>query len=198
MNITTADMDALDALDGLITRDVGECIYELAREIPSDQAIVEIGAWKGKSTCYLAAGRRDGQGGYVISVDPWSTDVQEWSRYHTSATLREWDEQVTAAGFSNDVIPLQGKSTDVAIRWDGAPIGMLYVDGDHSRHAVITDFHAWRPYLTEHAIVVFDDYGVSHNPDVKPAVHEMHDVGALIIQEIAANGRVAVCKVAAW
>lgn len=196
MTTKTPDLTALSKLDGLITADVGEYLYMLASKTLADQHIVEIGAWKGKSTCYLAAGRRDGNGGRVFSVDPWSTDVQEWSRYHQSATLEQWQAQVDAAGFTATATPLPGRSVDVADRWAGGPIGFLYIDGDHARAAVLTDWEAWRPHLSKTAVVVFDDYGVSHNPDVAPVVHELQKSGDLIMWEIAAGGRVAVCQVA--
>lgn len=196
MTTKTPDLAALGKLDGLITNDVGEYLYMLASKTPADQAIVEVGAWKGKSTCYLAAGRRDGQGGRVFSVDPWSADVQEWSRYHPSAKLAEWQAQVDAMGFTATATPLQGRSVDVAKTWDHGPIGFLYIDGDHERSAVLADWEAWRPHLAKTTVVVFDDYGVSHNPDVKPVVHELQQSDDLIIWEIAAGGRIAVCQVA--
>jgi len=195
MTTTTPDMAALAALEGLITPDVGEHLHLLASKIPADQHVVEIGAWKGKSSCYLAAGRRAGAGGRVFSVDPWSADVQEWSRYHPSATLGEWAAQVDAAGYGDVVTPMRGRSTDVAPEWRHGPIGLLYIDGDHAREAVLADFAAWRPHLAATAVVVFDDYGVSHNPDVAPVVHELQVSGDLLIWEIAANGRIAVCQV---
>lgn len=198
MTVTTVDFEALSALEGLITRDVGEAIYELARNVPAGQAVVEIGAWKGKSTSYLAAGRRDGlkgTGGHVYSVDPWSTKVQAWSRYHVSASLGDWEAQLTKAGFRDAVTPLPGKSVKVAPKWNHGTIGFLYIDGDHAGTEVHADYHAWRPHLEVGSVVVFDDYGVSHNPEVAPAVHELETNGYIKVLEIQANGRIAVTEV---
>ena len=50
------NFDELAELDGLIGRDVGELLYEYATAVESDCAIVELGSYRGKSTCYLATG----------------------------------------------------------------------------------------------------------------------------------------------
>ena len=192
-----ATLRNLSKLDGLITSDVGEYLHEIAKTVPEDLFVVEIGAWKGKSTCYLAAGRAAGVGGRVVSVDPWSKNVNEWSRYHPSAELQEWREQVKAMGFEGAATAMQGKSVDVAAKWDPEDrIGLLYIDGDHARGAVIEDFNEWRPFLAPGATVVFDDYGVSHNPDVAPVVHEFAEAGRITNLRIEANGRIAVAEVA--
>jgi len=198
MTVSTSNLSDLAKLDGLITPDVGEYLYEAAKLIPEGQLIVEIGAWKGKSTCYLAAGRRDGHGGNVVSVDQWDTTANQWSRYHAAAKLTEWSSQVAKMGFTDTTEPLVGKSTDVASQWGSSGmlvIGLLYIDGDHERQAVIDDFNSWRPYLSDRATVIFDDYGVSHNPDVAPVVHELHRDGLITEPRIESNGRIAVAEV---
>lgn len=193
----TTTLQDFSKLAGLITPDVGEYLYEAARHVPEDQFIVEIGAWKGKSTCYLSAGRRDGHGGIVVSVDPWSKDVNEWSRYHPSAELKEWRAQVSAMGFDDVAVPRRGKSTDVAEKWhEDDRIGLLYIDGDHSEEAVIEDFTQWSEFLVPNALVIFDDYGVSHNPDVAPVVHWFENDGHIKDLTIEANGRIAVARLA--
>lgn len=189
----TEVLEKLAELDGLITEDVGRALYEYARDVPNNLTVVEIGAWKGKSTCYLAAGRAIGLGGEVYSVDSWSTDVQGWSRYHRSASYDQWHDQVQKTGYLNMVTGIQGKSVDVARTWPTSrPIGLLYIDGDHSRKAVFADYRAWRPYLAPGALVIFDDYGVSHNPGVAPAVHDLVKRKELPSISVVANGRLAV------
>lgn len=193
----TSTLQDFGKLDGLITPDVGEYLYEEAKHIPEDQFIVEIGAWKGKSTCYLSAGRRDGHGGIVVSVDPWSKDVNEWSRYHPSAELKEWRAQVSAMGFDDVAVPRVGKSVLVSEEWHKDDrIGLLYIDGDHSEEAVIADFESWMPFVVDGGLIIFDDYGVSHNPDVAPVVHELEKQGVITGLTIEANGRIAVARLA--
>src|SRR5690606_15270126 len=46
-------------------------LREYAAKVPADQAIVELGAFKGRTTGWLALGASEGNGAVVHSVDPW-------------------------------------------------------------------------------------------------------------------------------
>src|SRR5687767_3336658 len=46
-----------------------ECYYRLTKEAAPKGAIVELGAWLGASTAYIAAGMRDSTGGKVHVYD---------------------------------------------------------------------------------------------------------------------------------
>lgn len=166
-------VDQLDQLEGLITPGIGRVLYDYAVQVEGSQAIVEIGSYKGKSTAFLAAGARSGQGPTVYAVDPWdaqSPPGRDYYRYSQPATRRKFHEQLAAVGLTDQVTTLQGFSTQVAAGYDGAPIGLLYIDGDHTADAVENDFRAWQHHLDVGATVIFDDYGTPKNPGVAEAV----------------------------
>jgi hypothetical protein len=50
-------------------------------------------------------------------------------------------------------------SQDAAKEYKGPPIGLLFIDGWHTKEAVIMDIDSWLPFLDPHGIVVFDDWG---------------------------------------
>jgi len=60
--------EKLSALKGFLRPIEGETLAKLASIILSDQAIVEIGSYMGKSTCYLASGTT---GAMVYAIDLW-------------------------------------------------------------------------------------------------------------------------------
>lgn len=60
----------LAELDGCTDPDTYPLLRELAMGVPADQAIVEIGTYRGKSACYLADGAAAGNGAHVWTVDP--------------------------------------------------------------------------------------------------------------------------------
>jgi predicted O-methyltransferase YrrM len=187
----------LTGLNGLITEDIGRELYALARHVPSGQNIVELGSYRGASTCWLAAGIRDeGVEVGVHAVDAWSTEVNAWSRYITSASLDEFVAQVTGFGLFKHVLPWQGLTTEVAERYAAEGqrhVGLLYIDADHSREAALADFHAWRNLLARGATVVFDDYKTRQNPGVEEAVSHLETTGYLELVELRA-GRLAVAS----
>ncbi len=167
-------LDEIDTLEGLITPEIGRVLYGLAREVPDGQMIVEIGSYKGKSTCYLAAGARDGWGSLIYAVDTWEMrDHREWCRWCAPATLVQFHQQVIPTGLGEQIVAHQGFSTEVAEQWAGPGIGLLFIDGDHEAAAVRADFDAWAPHMARGGTIVFDDYDTPGNP----GVHEALDGG---------------------
>lgn len=177
--MTTIRADELAALHGLIAPEVGLRLAELAKEVPNDRAIVEIGAYHGKSSCYLAEGARLGQGASVFSVDAWDLpgNVSGKHGYAEPDTFAHWERQVRSMGLENRVMPIRAFSLDAARDWS-ATIGLLFIDGSHFYRDVKNDYEAWTPYLGDGGIVVFDDYGTRRNPGVTEFVRELvaHDV----------------------
>ena len=50
-------------------------------------------------------------------------------------------------------------------------IDVLFIDGDHSKNAVIKDFQNYSNLVSEGGFIIFDDYmDEKHSPEVKPAV----------------------------
>ena len=58
-------------LDGWLTDDEATGLYRVARKLPRNATIVEIGSWQGKSTYCLAKGLRLGK---VHAIDPFNAD----------------------------------------------------------------------------------------------------------------------------
>lgn len=165
----------LAALAGLITPEVGEYLAQLAADVPADQAIVEVGSFRGKSTCYLASGAKDGHGAHVYAVDAWDTPGNVTGRFGFAepSTRETFDAQVASMRLKSRITALQGFSTDVAQAWTGPKVGLLFIDGDHAAQSVQADLHAWEPHLAVHSLVVFDDYDTPKNPGVAEVVDSL-------------------------
>jgi predicted O-methyltransferase YrrM len=137
-NALDPDLATAEAIEGLIHPREGLLLYVLARRSAHLGDIVEVGAYKGRSTWYLAEGLRDaGSPHRVISIDP---HLDPGQREAYSATLREH-------GLSDIVEPRIGFSHSVAAELGDRNIGMLWIDGDHSYRSVKQDFDDWFPRL---------------------------------------------------
>jgi len=190
------NFDELAELDGLISRDVGELLYAFAALVPADQAIVELGSYRGKSTCYLATGAALDNHAPVYAVDAWSEEVSAW-RAAVLSTLpspvfEDFTAQLDKAGVSDGVRVIRSLTTLAAELYDGPPVGLLYIDGDHSRQAVHADFRAWRCHLAPNAVIIFDDFGVTKNPGVSLAVGDLEASGELIDIDKLKSERLAI------
>lgn len=132
------DLSAGETIDGLIHPREGLLLYTLARRSAHLGNIVEIGAYLGRSTWYLVQGLKDSGSPYkVVSVDP-HLDPKQHDGYF--ATLE-------CHGLTDWVDPRIGFSHDVAQSFGDEPVGMLWIDGDHSYRAAKEDFGDWFPRL---------------------------------------------------
>lgn len=192
-------LDDFATLEGLITHEKGCALAALAADVPPNQAIVEVGSYKGKSTCYLAYGAKHGAGAFVVAVDAWDLPGNTTGRfgYAEPGTRDAFEAQVRAAKLWGRVTPLHAFSVDAAAEYEGDAIGLLFIDADHEAASVKADFDAWAPYLASHALVVFDDYGTARNPGVAQVVDALVASGALVDCAPALDLGIAVARSAA-
>lgn len=191
--MTTTETPSFDVLERLVgaTPDA-TCreLYDLAAQVPADQAIVEIGVYKARSACWLAAGAKSGHGARVFAHDPWDLPGDRKTylesvhgRAHregfTDPATRLYAEQtVRDLGLDSHCRLVRAFSVDAADTWPGIPIGLLYIDGDHRRAGVQADFDSWAPHCASGAVVAFDDY--------EPPFTEV----IAVVDELAAAGRI--------
>lgn len=132
------DLSTGEEIEGLIHPREGLLLYTLARRAAHIGNVVEIGSYHGCSTWYLVQGLRDAGSPYkVISIDP-HIDPKQRDAYY--ATLERH-------GLADWVEPRVAFSHDVAESFDEGPVGMVWIDGDHSYRGVKEDFEDWFPRL---------------------------------------------------
>lgn len=169
----------LENTQGLIEVDEGERLALLAQGVPASQAIVEIGSHTGLSSCWLAAGSRDGNGAHITCVDPWgeprpdslddpwglgADGVLERFLSNVAGTTQE----VANEDYGDLITPLRTTSKAAAKMWV-QPIGLLFVDAIHEGPAVKADWKAWSKHLAPGALACFHDYGDTY-PGVREAI----------------------------
>ena len=169
----------LATLEGLISLEVGQALFDLASQVPADQAIVEIGSYKGKSTCFLARGAMSGRGTHVWAIDAWGLPGNTPGRFRFDKAFPAFMAQLATAGVAEHVTAVLAFSVDAAAKWGGPAIGLLYIDGSHYYEDVLADFTAWEPHLAPQAIIAWDDYASVRNPGVNRAVNELLAAGVI-------------------
>jgi predicted O-methyltransferase YrrM len=154
----------LDSTPGFLTLNEGYTLMHFASVGRSHAAVVEIGSFMGKSTCWLAAGCRRRGFGSVVAVDHFrgSPEHQAGGQQETQevvsgqGTRAVFDAHIAAYGMTDIVRVRVTNSTDTG-GWH-EPIRMLFIDGDHSYAATAADFAAWRPYVEPGGLICFHDY----------------------------------------
>jgi predicted O-methyltransferase YrrM len=127
----------------------------LGKNFSPDQElkILEIGAWEGMSTTYLA---QEFPKALITSVDTWVGSDE-----HTEVDMIEVE-----ALFDNNVKKFDGrvlkhKSTSrnyFANLPDGEQFDLVYIDGSHHSRDVILDAIQGFAHLKVNGIMIFDDY----------------------------------------
>lgn len=135
-----------------------ECaaLWALACSAPPDLAIVELGCWRGRTAAILG----DAAQRVITTVDPLVPyrDGLEVVRPPDADSVRH---EIRTTGCGDLVRLLHAPSPQVAATWDGGPIGLLFIDGDHAEAAVAADWAAWSPLLAPGAVVAWHDYLVT-------------------------------------
>jgi hypothetical protein len=141
--------------------DEGRALFDAALRAGSARigaaTMVEIGAWRGKSTVYLGAAA-EATGAVVFSLDHHhgSEENQAGWDHHDDLvvdpatgridTLPFWRRTVDDAGLGASVVGLVGDSPTVASRWT-TPLDFCFIDGGHGSEPAWADYRGWAPHV---------------------------------------------------
>lgn len=200
-----SDLTSLRDVRGYTPPDLCARLADFAAKVPADQVIVELGVFRGRTACYLGHGAKHGLGAHVTAIDPWDLPgdrrpLNGRRSFHDPRNRRDAEQAVSRHGLDGHVRLVRGFSVEVAAGWPGPPVGLLFIDGDHTRTGVTGDLTAWRPHLAADAPVIIDDYH-RRFPEVQAVVDELAAAGQLAQPEVlrtAVEGRTSAFAVTRW
>jgi predicted O-methyltransferase YrrM len=128
-------------------------LMRLASEVPPDACIVEVGSHRGRSTAALALGAN---GAPVYAIEPHELFEGMYGATFGPEDRRAFFENMLRVGVVEDVRLVNLSSEVVSKGWT-RPIGLLWIDGDHTVEGVWRDFRAWEPHLQPGGMVAFHD-----------------------------------------
>lgn len=164
---TAFDLDAfLDTHRGGITTEEGRMLAACAATVEQGD-IVEIGSFRGKSAVALAHGLHGNPAatGNVVCIEPHAPFTGVYGGQFGAADRGAFYRAMLDSGYFDRTALVNLTSAAAARAWSG-PIGMLFIDGDHSYAGVSLDVECWEPHLLEGGLLVFDD---STDPAIGPA-----------------------------
>ena len=142
-----------------------EFLQDLARQLPPRAKIVNIGAGAGTSCLALLEARDDLN---VITVDI-QADASPLGGLQSERNALE------AAGLwgLGRHIQIHGDSKEVGRTWEGGPVDLVFIDGDHSYEGCSGDVRAWGQHIRTGGFLVFHDYDNAPWGDVKGVVRDL-------------------------
>ena len=160
-------LEAARATKGFMPDEEGLALAKLAERVvlAGFSSIVEVGAYCGRSTLYLASGiaRALSLGAapaVVFSVDHHrgSEENQAGFEHHDNTlvdggtgrmdTLPFWRRAMEVAGAEDLAIAVVGDSPTVAARWNVAA-GLVFIDGGHGDAPAWADYQGWAPRVAD-------------------------------------------------
>jgi predicted O-methyltransferase YrrM len=185
---------------GATPDEIGMTLADLAVQVPADQEIVELGVFQGRTALILAWGAKQGYGAHVTAIDAWDLEGNTYGPPFNDAESKTWAAyRIRELGYNDKITLVQGFSYEVAASYPepwftgGKPVGLLFVDDDHSYTGARRAIEAWAPHLAPGATIAVDDYGHPDWPGVAEAVDELVAEGFLAPVEIY-HDRLAVTR----
>lgn len=143
----------VEQTEGWLSLDEARLLHELAAEVESG-AIVEVGAYRGRSAIALAAGARPGIP--VYAIDPHAEMIKDGvSRFGPQDRAAFYEAMVRSGAYES--VRLLNTSSEIITPGWTEPVSLLWIDGDHSEEGVRRDWACWQPRLVPGCVVAFDD-----------------------------------------
>lgn len=127
-------------------------LYRMAKGIPENGTVLEIGSHLGASACFLAAGARR-QNGTVYCVDL-------WQNVHMPDDIADTFPEFKAntAAFESTIVPIRKRSeelTDEDLPAEG--FDLIFIDGDHRYEGCKADIEVLAHRLKPNGVIAFHD-----------------------------------------
>jgi predicted O-methyltransferase YrrM len=157
----------IDSVRGFLHPEEGAALHAAALGAGALGPCLEIGSYCGKSTIWLGdACRRAGAVLFAVDHHRGSEEHQPGEEYHEPAlydaaaglmdSFREFRANIRRAGLEDTVVPVVAPTRIAARAWR-TPLGMVFIDGGHSKAAALADYRGWSPHLVPGGILAIHD-----------------------------------------
>ncbi len=153
---------------------------------------VEVGAWLGKSTCFLANLIKQSGNGKNIKfdvVDWWQGSLTDYEHNNFADDVnkipdypyRKFLNNMRKAGVINYINPIKMRSEDAVKNYLNESLDFVFIDASHVYDEIKHDLEIWYPKVKNDGIFAGHDYTHNH-PDVVRAVNEFfHNINKKFI-----------------
>lgn len=111
---------------------------------------IEIGSYKGKSTCFIAE-----KAASVVCIDTFKADNGGQTQMQSPTTYVDFARNT---GHFSNITPLIGMSQDVHPLLKNDEFDFIFIDGMHDFESVMNDVKNYLSKLKDGAIIMFHDY----------------------------------------
>jgi predicted O-methyltransferase YrrM len=159
-------LDAARHAIGFMPEDEGVALFEAGLRATAVGPLLEIGSYCGKSAIFLGAAARAGRSLlYSIDHHRGSEEHQPGEGYFDERltddegkvdTLPCFRDTIRGAGLEEVVVAIVGSSSAIAAFWK-TPLGLVFIDGGHSRAAATADYESWARHVAPGGLLAIHD-----------------------------------------
>ena len=150
-----------------------EVLASLAKDVPSGLAIVELGAFQGVTTVALGLGSQMGNGATIWSVDLWGIASSGQGRIYDDPRNHEVFLEAIANAHVEPLVRAARIHTGEAAKLWSRPIGLLFIDADHTYEGCLADYRDWSRWVVPGGCLALHDVRNPAWPGVQRLVDEV-------------------------
>lgn len=163
-------------INGWMNQEECNLLHQISRALTIGQTssnFVEIGSYEGKSSVSIAYGLSPKS--KLYSVDPHTGDRSQVEAGLKINTLQNFESNISASGLSSRIKTVVDYSFNASQDFARSrnSIDFLFIDGWHSREAVVEDIKSWIRFFGENVTILFDDI---HDSEVKEGIKSQKKV----------------------
>jgi len=154
-------------IKGFLAPEEAQLLYEIALDRAQYGPCLEVGGYCGKSAAYIGSACQaanellfsiDHHRGSEENQPGWEYfDEEVWDeRAGAVDTLPFFRDTIRRAELEGTVVPIVGRSIDIAERWQ-TPLSFLFIDGGHTMEHALNDYRGWTPHLMAGGVLAIHD-----------------------------------------
>ena len=164
-----SDIDAVMAIEGQISCAEADALATLASKTAPGHDIVEIGSFRGRSSCALGIGSLRVPRNRVFAIDPHTEFIGPNGGHYGPADQEALYANVVRLGLGEIIAVISLPSVRAARAWSAPTVGLLFIDGNHRYVGVRADFEAWYAHVVPGGVIAFHDADM---PDVQRVIDQ--------------------------
>lgn len=154
-------------IKGFLAAEEAAVLYDVALKQAASGPCLEVGGYCGKSATYIGTACAEA-GELLFSIDHhrgseenqpgWEYfDPEVWDEAAGAVdTLPFFRETIRKAELEGTVVPVVGRSIDIAKRWR-TPLSFLFIDGGHTMEHALNDYRGWTPHILPGGVLAIHD-----------------------------------------
>lgn len=162
---------------GWHTEGEADLLISLARRVPQDGLIVELGGEWGRSASEFLFATNDHSNVQVYTIDLFPDNYQDTGLNLMDILKRNLNEWTDNAPYKVDISRhscwKHDSTLGLPVQWSSWDIDLLFIDATHTYDAVKAEIAGWLPHVCVGGHVAFHDYAGATNSNPHPTHHDV-------------------------